>query len=73
MQAAFFAWLSQRESDISGFDAPEVVLRMKKHHHAGLIVRSSVPERVKELVDQYSAGFAERFLAKMPAPPKPTA
>lgn len=61
------------EPDTSGFDAPEVVLRMKKHHHAGLIVRSSRPERVKELVEQYSAGFAERFLAKMPAPPKPTA
>lgn len=61
------------EPDTSGFDAPEVVLRMKKHHHAGLIVRSSRPERVQELVEQYSAGFAERFLAKMPAPPKPTA
>jgi biotin carboxylase len=61
------------EPDTSGFDAPEVVLRMKKHHHAGLIVRSSRPERVKELVELYSAGFAERFLAKMPAPPKPTA
>ena len=61
------------EPDTSGFNAPEVVLRMKKHHHAGLIVRSPNPERVKELVDQYSAGFAERFLAKMPAPPKPTA
>jgi biotin carboxylase len=61
------------EPDTSDFDAPEVVLRMKKHHHAGLIVRSSRPERVQELVEQYSAGFAERFLAKMPAPPKPTA
>ena len=61
------------EPDTAGFDAPEIVLRMKKHHHAGLIVRSSNPERVKELVEQYGAGFAERFLATMPAPPKPTA
>jgi biotin carboxylase len=61
------------EPDTSGFDAPEVVLRMKKHHHAGLIVRSPNAERVKELVEQYSGGFAERFLARMPAPPKPTA
>ena len=61
------------EPDISTFNAPEVILRIKKHHHAGLIVRSSRPERVKELTEQYSAEFAERFLAKMPAPAKPTA
>jgi biotin carboxylase len=61
------------EPDTSAFDAPEIVLRMKKHHHAGLIVRSQRPERVKELVGQYGAEFAERFLARMPAPPKPTA
>ena len=39
---------------------------MKKHHHAGLIVRSEKAERVKELLDQYSAEFAQRFLAAMP-------
>jgi len=61
------------EPDTSGFDAPEIVVRMKKHHHAGLIVRSERPERVKELLERYSAEFAERFLAQMPAPAKPTA
>jgi biotin carboxylase len=63
----------ETEPDTSGFDAPEVVMRMKKHHHAGLIVRSPQAERVKELVEQCSAEFAERFLARMPAPAKPTA
>ena len=61
------------EPDTSAFNAPEIVLRLKKHHHAGLIVRSSDPERVKELTEQYSVEFAERFLATMPAPAKPTA
>jgi biotin carboxylase len=61
------------EPDTSGFDAPEIVVRMKKHHHAGLIVRSDNPVRVKELIDQYAVAFAERFLAQMPAPLKPTA
>ena len=28
------------EPDTSAFDAPEIVKRMKKHHHAGLIVCS---------------------------------
>jgi len=49
------------------------VHRMKKHHHAGLIVRSDRPERVRELLEDYSVRFAEMFLATMPAPEKPTA
>lgn len=61
------------EPDTAGFDAPEIVVRMKKHHHAGLIVRSESAERVRELLEQYSAEFAHRFLASMPAPDKPTA
>jgi biotin carboxylase len=55
------------------FDAPEIVYRMKKHHHAGLIVRSPSPDRVEQLLDDYSARFAQMFLATMPAPEKPTA
>src|SRR5579863_1801792 len=61
------------EPDTSGFDAPEIVHRMKKHHHAGLIVRADDPARVKALVEEYGAAFAQRFLAQMPAPLKPTA
>jgi biotin carboxylase len=61
------------EPDTSSFDAPEIVLRMKKHHHAGLIVRSPGSERVVELLERYSREFAERFLAKLPPPAKPTA
>ncbi|HEY3626868.1 MAG TPA: ATPase, partial [Terracidiphilus sp.] len=61
------------EPDTSAFDAPEIVHRMKKHHHAGLIVRSDGPQRVAELLEDYSARFAQMFLATMPAPEKPTA
>jgi len=61
------------EPDTSSFDAPEIVYRMKKHHHAGLIVRSKDPERVRHLLDRYAAEFAERFLARLPPPAKPTA
>jgi biotin carboxylase len=61
------------EPDTSAFDAPEIVYRMKKHHHAGVIVRSPQVGRVEELVDTYSKEFARRFLASMPAPEKPTA
>jgi len=61
------------EPDISGFDAPEIVYRIKKHHHAGLIVRSDSSERVRELLEEYSNEFARRFLASLPPPDKPTA
>jgi len=61
------------EPDTSAFDAPEIVYRMKKHHHAGLIVRSPDPGRVRALLEEYSAEFARRFLASMPPPEKPTA
>ena len=43
------------EPDTSQFSAPEIVYRMKKHHHAGLIVRSPQAERVK-----ISAGGVQR-------------
>jgi hypothetical protein len=46
---------------------------MKKHHHAGLIVKSGDPKRVRELLEEYAGEFAHRFLASMPAPDKPTA
>lgn len=60
------------EPDTSAFDAPEIVLRMKKHHHAGLIVCSESAGRVRELLDRYSTEFARRFLAALPPPDKPT-
>ncbi|MGZ4873443.1 MAG: ATPase, partial [Candidatus Angelobacter sp.] len=61
------------EPDTSAFDAPEIVTRMKKHHHAGLIVCSESASRVRELLEQYSSEFAQRFLAALPPPDKPTA
>jgi biotin carboxylase len=61
------------DPDTSQFDAPEIVTRMKKHHHAGLIVCSDKAGRVRELLERYSAEFAQRFLASLPPPDKPTA
>jgi biotin carboxylase len=61
------------EPDTTAFNAPEIVYRMKKHHHAGLIVRSQKAERVREILEDYSAQFAQMFLASMPPPERPTA
>jgi len=54
------------EPDTSAFNDQEIVVRMKKHHHAGLIVKSEKPERVQELLERYSAEFARLYLATLP-------
>jgi len=63
----------EEHPDTSAFDAPEVVYRMTKHHHAGLIVRSDDPKRVAALLEEYGAAFQTQFMASMPAPDRPTA
>jgi biotin carboxylase len=62
----------QEEPDTTAYDALEVVYRMHKHHHAGLIVRSESAARVQELVESYSDGFLRDFCARMDVPDKPT-
>ena len=64
---------TESEPDTSAFDAPEIVHRMKKHHHAGLIVHSTDPQRVASLLEKYSQTFASKYLATMPPPERPTA
>ena len=62
----------QEEPDTSAYDAPEIVSRLHKHHHAGLIVCSESPERVQSLLGEYSGRFLDDFYARMDAPDKPT-
>jgi biotin carboxylase len=63
----------QSDPDTSHYDAPEISYRMKKHHHAGLIVRSPDAERVRILLEEYTGRFAQDFGAQMPVPDRPTA
>lgn len=56
----------QEEPDTSAYDDPEIVYRVRKKHHAGLIVRSKSLERVEELLTQYAARFADDFVAVVP-------
>jgi biotin carboxylase len=59
--------LAKQESpDTSAYDDPEIVYRVKKLHHAGLIVRSRKLDRVEELLNQYAARFEEDFVAIEP-------
>jgi biotin carboxylase len=61
----------QRHPDTSAYDDPEIVWRLDKPSHVGLIVRSADPARVEQLLDTYARRFADDFLATLPAPDKP--
>ena len=61
----------QEEPDTSRYVDEEIVYRVKKRHHAGLIVRSPRLERVNELLDDYGRRFAEDFVAVAPPPERP--
>jgi len=56
----------QEFPDTSAYDDAEVVYRVKKKHHAGLIVCSPKLARVQELLNNYSLRFAGDFAAVMP-------
>lgn len=61
----------QEWPDLSGYTDPEIVYRVNKQQHAGLIVASPQHERVEQLIHDYSQRFAHDFLAV--APPLDTA
>ena len=61
----------QEFPDTSAYDDPEIVYRVKKKHHAGLIVRSKSHQRVTELLDDYGQRFAEDFIAVLPPLERP--
>jgi biotin carboxylase len=63
----------QENPDTSAYNDPEVFLRIKKHHHAGLVLKSSDPQRIPHLLENYASRFAQEFLAVEPLRDKPTA
>jgi len=63
----------QENPDTSAYKDPEVHLRIKKHHHAGLVLKSSDPQRIPRLLQDYARRFAEEFMAVEPLRDKPTA
>jgi biotin carboxylase len=56
----------QEWPDTSAYADPEIVWRMNKRHHAGLIVASPSADRVTELLTSYMQRFREDFHASMP-------
>ncbi len=62
----------QKEPDTSAYSDAEIVWRMKKDHHMGLIVRSPDARRVDELLAGYTERVARDFQAVLPPRERPT-
>ncbi|MFL6257726.1 MAG: acetyl-CoA carboxylase biotin carboxylase subunit family protein [Pyrinomonadaceae bacterium] len=58
----------QERPDTSAYDDPEIVFRVDKPHHVGLVVRSPDLARVRQLLEDYSGRFARDFSATVPPP-----
>jgi glutathione synthase/RimK-type ligase-like ATP-grasp enzyme len=58
----------QERPDTSAYDDPEIVFRVDKPHHVGLVVRSPSLERVRGLLEAYAERFARDFSAYVPPP-----
>ena len=56
----------QEWPDTLNYDDPEIFYRVKKRHHAGLIVTAPKLARVTELIDSYAKRFAGDFSAVLP-------
>ncbi len=55
----------QQQPDLARYNAPEVVWRMQKPYHAGLILASPDPRRVEQLLGDYAQRFATEFMTRV--------
>jgi biotin carboxylase len=63
---------NEENPDTSRFSDPEVVWRMNKAHHIGLIVKSASAERVEELLADYIRKIEQEHMAVAPAAERAT-
>ena len=61
----------QELPDTSAYSDSEIVYRVKKKHHAGLIVGAKTHERVGELLNEYARRFENDFIAVLPPLERP--
>jgi len=61
----------QEHPDMAAYTDAEIVTRLKKSHHAGLIVRSPDPARIDALIADYTPRFYRDFFATAPPPDRP--
>ena len=63
---------TQEWPDLSAYDEPEIVWRMNKKNHAGLIFRSHDHDRIEVLLKNFTDRFYQDFFASAPLPEKAT-
>ena len=61
----------QEYPDTTAYNDEEIISRVKKRHHAGLIVRAPRLERVNQLLNDYGQRFVDDFVAVAPPPERP--
>lgn len=61
----------QEDPDLSAYTDAEIVTRLRKSHHAGLILRSPDPVRIDTLIADYTPRFYRDFFATAPPPERP--
>ena len=61
----------QEEPDMAAYTDPEIRMRIRKAHHAGLIVASPDPRRIDALIADYTERFYRDFFATAPPPERP--
>ncbi len=65
--AGLITCLSRQDwPDLAGYQEPEIVWRLQKLNHAGLLVAAPDPARVSALLDDYGRRFEYDFLAVLP-------
>lgn len=62
----------QEHPDLGSYLDGEIVMRLHKPFHAGLIIRSASEVRMKSLVESYAQRFLDDLCAVLPVPDKPT-
>ena len=62
----------QQHPDTSAYTDPEIVWRMDKDHHVGMILRSPDAARIQQLIQNYARRFKQDFFASQPARERPT-
>jgi len=70
--AVILSLARQEHPDMSAYQDPEIVQRISKYHHAGLILRAPNSARIQELLASYTVRFQRDFLAIEPVPEKAT-
>lgn len=62
----------QEQPDLSSYNDPEVIWKMNKQYHAGLIIKSKSEERISELIEKYTQRYYNDFFTTAPMGERPS-